>query len=57
MDANRFDRFAIVVGQRSTRRTALGVLGALGLTGLGYGKLAAAGTCTQGERPPLHRWH
>jgi hypothetical protein len=46
MNPTRFDRIAIVVGQRATRRSALGLLAALGLTGLGYGKPAAAGTCT-----------
>jgi len=34
MDPTRFDHFAIAVGQRTTRRTALGLLTALGLTGL-----------------------
>jgi hypothetical protein len=33
MDPTRFDRFAIAVGQRTTRRTAFGLLAALGLTG------------------------
>jgi hypothetical protein len=34
MDPTRFDHLAIAVGQRSTRRTALGLLAGLGLTGL-----------------------
>jgi hypothetical protein len=34
MDPTRFDRLAITVGQRTTRRTALAALAALGLTGL-----------------------
>ena len=34
MDASRFDRLAMTVGHRATRRTTLGLLAALGLTGL-----------------------
>ena len=46
MTPTRFDRIAIVVGQRATRRTALGLLAALGITGLGRAKAAPAATCT-----------
>ena len=46
LDPIRFDRFAIVVGQRSTRRTAVGLLAALSLSGLGRSQPAAAATCT-----------
>jgi len=46
VDPIRFDRFAIVVGQRSTRRTAVGLLAALSLSGLGRSQPAAAATCT-----------
>ena len=34
MNSTGFDRLAIAVGQRTTRRTTLGLLAALGLTGL-----------------------
>jgi len=42
MDPTRFDRLAIVVGQRTTRRAALGLLAAIGLTGLVHEEAAAA---------------
>ena len=42
MDSTRFDHLAIAVGQRSTRRYALGLLAAVGLTGLLSEDAAAA---------------
>jgi len=41
MDPTRFDRLTIAVGQPTTRRAALGLLAALGLTGLGRGEALA----------------
>ena len=43
MDLTRFDRLAITVGQRKTRRTALSLLTALGLAGRVSGEALA--TC------------
>ncbi len=37
MDPIRFDRLAMTVGRRTTRRTTGGLLAALGLTGLARG--------------------
>ena len=42
MDPTRFDRLTMMLSQRSTRRTALGLLAALGLTGLVREEAAAA---------------
>jgi hypothetical protein len=54
MNPTRFDRFATAVGQRTTRRVALGLLTALGLTGLVTEK-AAAGRQLNGQAPvPLY---
>jgi hypothetical protein len=41
MDPTRFDRLTMILSQRTTRRTALGLLAALGLTGLGRQAAAA----------------
>ena len=48
MDSTRFDHLAIAVGQRSTRRYALGLLAAVGLTGL-LGEDAAAACLASGR--------
>jgi hypothetical protein len=42
MDPTRFDRLAVAVGQRTSRRAALGLSAALGLAGLGREGVAAA---------------
>jgi hypothetical protein len=42
MDATDFDQLAVAVGQRTTRRIALGLLAALGLAGLMREEAAAA---------------
>jgi hypothetical protein len=44
MDPGRFDRLAVAVGRRTTRRTALGLLAALGVTG-GLSTGASAADC------------
>jgi hypothetical protein len=49
MDPTRFDAVAIAVGQRSTRRAALGLFAALGITGL-VREEAAAVCLPEGER-------
>ena len=49
MDPTRFDRLAIIVGQRTSRRTALGALAALGLTGL-LSEEAAAVCASPGDK-------
>jgi hypothetical protein len=49
MDSTRFDHLAIAVGQRSTRRYALGLLAAVGLTGL-LSEDAAAACLASGAR-------
>jgi hypothetical protein len=48
MDPTRFDRLAITVGQRTTRRSALGLLTALGLTGLPTEEASAASCLATG---------
>ena len=47
MDPTRFDRLTMILSQRTTRRTALGLLAALGLTGLVRQEAAAA--CPSGR--------
>ncbi len=47
MDPTRFDRLTTILSHRSTRRTALGLLAALGLAGLASEEAAAA--CTSGR--------
>jgi hypothetical protein len=50
MDPTRFDRLAMTVGQRTTRRAALSLLAALGLIGLGSeGAIAQLGGLVNGQ--------
>jgi hypothetical protein len=49
MDSTRFDHLAIAVGQRSSRRSALSLLAAVGLTGL-LSEDAAAACLASGAR-------
>ena len=49
MDPSRFDHLAMAVGQRSTRRNALGLLAAFALSGL-LSEDAAAACQSSGER-------
>ena len=57
MDPAHFDRLAIAVGQRLSRRVAISLLAALGLTGLGsqgagaqLGGLVNGQPCTSGDQ-------
>jgi len=54
MDPTRFDRLAVSIGARTTRRAALGMLAALGLTGLRHEAVSAAG-CRPPGKPCAHR--
>jgi hypothetical protein len=49
MNPTRFDRLAVTVGQRATRRSVLGLLAAVGLTGL-VEEDAAAACLVTGQR-------
>ena len=50
MDSTRFDRFTVVVGQKATRRAALGLLAASGLTGLVTRDVTAQQCLANGHR-------
>ena len=50
MDSTRFDRVTIVIGQRTSRCTVLGLLAALGLTELVTEEAGAVVCLASGER-------
>jgi hypothetical protein len=50
MDADRFDRLVLTLTRASTRRSVLGVLSALGLTGLAARDVAAVPCLVNGRR-------